>query len=57
VCFVVGDIVAACAELRERGVTLVSDPVAFELESGRLRVVFVKDPDGAVIELVEYPPA
>jgi catechol 2,3-dioxygenase-like lactoylglutathione lyase family enzyme len=57
VCFVVGDIEAACAELRARGVTLVSDPVAFELESGRLRVVFVKDPDGAVIELVEYPPA
>jgi catechol 2,3-dioxygenase-like lactoylglutathione lyase family enzyme len=56
VCFVVRDIEAACAELRGRGVTLVSDPVAFELESGRLRVVFVKDPDGAVIELVEYPP-
>ncbi|HEY3613539.1 MAG TPA: VOC family protein [Gaiellales bacterium] len=57
VCFVVNDIEAACAELRGRGVTLVSDPVSFELESGRLRVVFVKDPDGAVIELVEYPPA
>jgi catechol 2,3-dioxygenase-like lactoylglutathione lyase family enzyme len=57
VCFVVSDIEVACAELRGRGVALVSDPVAFELVSGRLRVVFVKDPDGAVIELVEYPPA
>ena len=57
VCLVVSDIDAACAELRERGVTLVSDPVTFELESGRLHVVFVKDPDGAVIELVQYPPA
>lgn len=55
ICFGVGDIQAACRELRARDVELVSDPVAFHLSSGVLRVVFLKDPDGYVLELVEYP--
>jgi extradiol dioxygenase family protein len=33
----------------------VSDPVEFQLSSGVLRVVFLKDPDGNVVELVQYP--
>jgi catechol 2,3-dioxygenase-like lactoylglutathione lyase family enzyme len=55
VCFGVDEILNACRELRSSGVDLVSDPVEFELESGVLRVVFLKDPDGNVVELVEYP--
>jgi catechol 2,3-dioxygenase-like lactoylglutathione lyase family enzyme len=55
VCFGVADIAGTCAALRRHGVELVSDPVAFELESGVLEVVFLKDPDGNVVELVEYP--
>jgi glyoxylase I family protein len=55
VCFGIDDIDGACAELRGRGVELVSDPVSFELETGVLKVVFLKDPDGNVLELVEYP--
>lgn len=55
ICFAVGDIEAACRELRVQGVQLVSDPVSFALASGSLKVVFLKDPDGFVLELVEYP--
>src|SRR5690348_2444246 len=55
VCFGIDDIDDACAELRARGTELVSEPVSFELESGVLKVVFLKDPDGNVLELVEYP--
>lgn len=54
-CFGVKDMGNACRELRERGVELVSDPVVFHLSSGELKVVFLKDPDGFVLELVEYP--
>ena len=55
VCFGIEGIDEACAELRARGTELVSEPVSFELESGVLKVVFLKDPDGNVLELVEYP--
>jgi catechol 2,3-dioxygenase-like lactoylglutathione lyase family enzyme len=55
VCFGIDGIDDACAELRARGTELVSEPVSFELESGVLKVVFLKDPDGNVLELVEYP--
>jgi catechol 2,3-dioxygenase-like lactoylglutathione lyase family enzyme len=55
ICFGVDDILGACRELRANGVELVSDPVEFQLSSGVLRVVFLKDPDGNVLELVQYP--
>jgi catechol 2,3-dioxygenase-like lactoylglutathione lyase family enzyme len=55
ICFVVDDMAAAVADLREHGAELVSEPVGFTLDSGSLHVVFVRDPDGFVVELVEYP--
>jgi catechol 2,3-dioxygenase-like lactoylglutathione lyase family enzyme len=55
ICFGVSDIDGTCRELRDRGVELVSEPVSFELGTGLLKVVFLKDPDGNVLELVEYP--
>jgi glyoxylase I family protein len=55
ICFGVDDIEAACRELRANAVELVSDPVQFQLSSGVLQVVFIKDPDGNVLELVQYP--
>lgn len=57
ICFGVRDMPTACRALRDHGAELVSDPVEFELESGLLEVVFVKDPDGNVLELVHYPEA
>jgi glyoxylase I family protein len=54
-CFVVDDLAAMVADLRDRGVTVVSEPVRFDLESGSMHVVFVRDPDGFVVELVQYP--
>lgn len=55
ICFGVDDIEGACRELRASDIELVSDPVEFQLSSGVLSVVFVKDPDGNVVELVQYP--
>ena len=54
-CFGVPDLPAACRELRARGVELVSEPVTFDLDFGQVRVVFLKDPDGFVLELMEVP--
>lgn len=55
ICFGVDDMESACRALAEGGAHLVSDPVQFNLESGVLEVVFAKDPDGNVLELVHYP--
>jgi catechol 2,3-dioxygenase-like lactoylglutathione lyase family enzyme len=55
-CFRVADIHAACRELRERGVTLVSEPTAITagVHAGAWGV-YLRDPDGFTIEL--YQPA
>ena len=57
-CFKVEDLRAACAELRQRGVTLVSEPI--EITAGAHAggwAVYLRDPDGFTIELYQGPPA
>lgn len=54
-CVGVQDIQKACAELRAQGVRFISEPVYFDLEhEGKIGVVFFLDPDGYVLEMVEY---
>jgi catechol 2,3-dioxygenase-like lactoylglutathione lyase family enzyme len=57
-CFKVGDIQAACAELRARGVVLVSEPteITAGTHAGGLGL-YLRDPDGFTIELYQGPPA
>jgi lactoylglutathione lyase/glyoxylase I family protein len=52
-CFGVDDLPRLHRELSARGVQFVSEPVSFELEHGTVRVVFLQDPDGFVLELVD----
>lgn len=54
-CFGVPDVKAAYEQLKAQGVEFVSDPVSFDLEWGSVHVVFFKDPDGFVLELVQSP--
>jgi catechol 2,3-dioxygenase-like lactoylglutathione lyase family enzyme len=57
-CFTVDDLPAACAELRRRGVTLVSDPT--EITAGAHAggwAVYLRDPDGFTVELYQGPAA
>jgi lactoylglutathione lyase len=57
-CFKVDDIQAACAELRRRGVTLVSEPT--EITAGSHAggwAVYLRDPDGFTVELYQGPSA
>jgi len=49
----VPDVEAAHKEFAAKGVKFVSDPVRFDLESGTVHVVFMEDPDGYIIELVQ----
>jgi catechol 2,3-dioxygenase-like lactoylglutathione lyase family enzyme len=57
VAFKVSDIDSACAELRQRGARLISDPVAITagVHTGG-RAVYARDPDGFTIELYQPPP-
>lgn len=50
VCLEVEDVDAAVAELRDRGVEFLTDPITHE--SG-IRWVYAKDPDGITAELLE----
>ena len=54
-CFGVPDVWAAYKDLTEKGVEFVSEPVSFDLEWGIVYVVFFKDPDGFVLELMQVP--
>ena len=55
ICVEVENVEKTVRELRSKGVEFVSDPVEFDLEdAGLLRVVFFKDPDNYVLELVGY---
>ena len=57
-CFGVTDLDQAYRELSAAGVEFVSEPVVFDLgdewEYGAIKVVFFKDPDGFVLELMEF---
>ena len=57
-CFKIDDLHAACAELRRRGVTLVSEPT--EITAGTHAggwAVYLRDPDGFTVELYQGPSA
>jgi catechol 2,3-dioxygenase-like lactoylglutathione lyase family enzyme len=54
-CFGVPNLNQAYRELSAKGVEFVSKPVQFDLGWGILDVVFLKDPDGFVLELVSVP--
>jgi len=51
-CFGVPNLDEAYRELSTKGVEFVSEPVQFDLGWAVLDVVFMKDPDGFVLELV-----
>jgi len=56
-CFGVDDLQTTCDELQKKGVELISAPVSFDLgkdwDYGVVKVVFFKDPDGFILELME----
>ena len=54
-CFGVPDVWAAYKDLTAKGVEFVSEPVSFDLEWGIVYVVFFKDPDGFILELMQVP--
>ena len=54
-CFGVPDVWAAYKDLTEKDVEFVSEPVSFDLEWGIVYVVFFKDPDGFILELMQVP--
>lgn len=54
-CFGVPNVAEAYAALRARGVEFISAPVSFDLGWGIVHVVFFKDPDGFILELVQSP--
>ena len=54
-CFGVPDLAAAYRELKADGVEFVSEPVEFDLGWCVVDVVFFKDPDGFVLELMQVP--
>ena len=56
-CFGVPDVWAAYKDLTAKGVEFVSEPVSFDLEWGIVYVVFFKDPDGFILELMQVPVA
>ena len=55
ICYGVPDVWAAYREYSEKGVKFISEPVRFDLDFGVLHVVWFYDPDGSVLELVQYP--
>ena len=58
-CFGVSNLQTTYQELKEKGVEFVSASVTFDLgadwDYGAVQVVFLKDPDGFILELVETP--
>jgi hypothetical protein len=53
-CFRVKGLADMVAELKSRGVRFVSEPVSPGLAGGRQTFVCFYDPDGAVLELMEF---
>jgi len=57
-CFVVeGDLDAVVAHLARHGVPLVEGPVGRTGALGAMRSVYLRDPDGNLVELSSYDPA
>ncbi len=54
-CFGVPDVWGTYCDLKTGGVEFVSEPVSFDLEWGIVYVVFFKDPDGFILELMQVP--
>ena len=54
-CFGVPDVWAAYQDLKAKGVEFISEPVSFDLDWGIVYVVFFKDPDGYILELMQVP--
>lgn len=54
-CFGVPDVWAAYQDLKAKGVEFISEPVSFDLDWGIVYVVFFKDPDGFILELMQVP--
>jgi glyoxylase I family protein len=52
-CFGVKGLARTYRQLKEQGVDFVSEPVTFDLESGTCDVVFLRDPDGFILELMD----
>lgn len=51
-----GDVHSAAEHLRDRGVPIELGPVVQEGAHGQAESVYFRDPDGALIELLCYPP-
>jgi catechol 2,3-dioxygenase-like lactoylglutathione lyase family enzyme len=47
---------AAYAELRARGIEFLTEPRSLDPKSGIVAVVCCRDPDGLIVELIEYEP-
>jgi glyoxylase I family protein len=54
-CFGVPDVWGAYRDLKAKGIEFVSEPVSFDLDWGIVHVMFMKDPDGFIIELQQIP--
>lgn len=54
-CFGVPDVWVAYQDLKAKGVEFISEPVSFDLDWGIVYVVFFKDPDGFILELMQVP--
>jgi catechol 2,3-dioxygenase-like lactoylglutathione lyase family enzyme len=55
ICYGVPDVHGAYKELTALGVKFISEPVSFDLGWGIVHVVFLEDPDGYILELVQSP--
>jgi catechol 2,3-dioxygenase-like lactoylglutathione lyase family enzyme len=47
---------AAYAELRAKGIEFITEPRSLDPKSGIVAVVCCRDPDGLIVELIEYEP-
>jgi catechol 2,3-dioxygenase-like lactoylglutathione lyase family enzyme len=55
ICFEMANLDGACSALKSKGAKFISEPVNFNLEDGRkVGCVFLFDPDGYILELVEF---
>ena len=51
--FAVDDIEAEYTRMRDRGVEFISEPAPILLGATAIKIVFFRDPDGTLLELVE----
>jgi catechol 2,3-dioxygenase-like lactoylglutathione lyase family enzyme len=54
VCFYSKDLEGDLAELKSRGTKVLSDPMTVRYKGGQSTVVCFEDPDGTILELVQY---